>query len=193
MLKNVSGLLEVRFVPSNVLKLTIAGKVEDGSLTGRVRVTTGASAGLAIMPEFRCSIPDGLQASYGALDGTLARAEAKPEDAPSILEEAMAHYGGSEPDYPAIEVIMSLLEPTAKHELTRPQLKARIRQIRARLWDAPTIAAHVRNHLDDRLSRFLRSDACTQLPLEVRADLATLSMPLASLEAGDRYLHPVAV
>lgn len=184
---SVSGLLEVRFVGSEYVRLEVEGLPESGSLRARVMVRDGNSE-QAIVPEFTQPIrKEGLD-TYRELDRHLELAFCSPAQAPEILQRvALEFSGGPDPDYPVLEIVDSLLSP----EAAVGSLEQRIEDIRVRLWDAPVVAAVVRNLLDRCIEAFAADSRFSDFPLKVRADLAALRMPLAKLETGDAYLNPV--
>ncbi len=190
--RKVTGLLEVRFVASEYLRLVIEGLPDEGHLTARVD-WHGLSRP-ALIAGFKRQIPGPALPEYQDFDKDLQNAFAKPGRAEEILRpKARALPGDDDPSYPRMEIISSLLEPPPGEDRVTPEvIRERIRDTRARLWDAPTVAGHVRKQLDAKLVASALDQQFGDLPLSVQADLATLAMTLRKLEAGDFYLPKVA-
>jgi hypothetical protein len=187
-LPGVTGVMEIRLIRSQFLRLVINGLPSKGSLTAQVELSTARRP--LILPEFTREIQPAEFAEYQMLDDYLARAFREPSRATKILQNAAAEFAGNGArSYPMIETITELLEvPRGQAALVGSDLKVRIAQIRARLWDNPVIASHVRNHLDGMLSGFAKR--LDSLPLEIQADIADVTMSLKKIENGDGYLDP---
>ncbi len=189
-LSQIEGLLEIRLVGSGHLLLIIEDSEGGTALKARVEVARGAIA----MPAFSEAIDRQNLPPYNVLDDYLQRALRDPVRAKEILHEAKETLaGGADGNYAVQEILASLLKPpTPRGKLSPTLLKKRIRDIRSRLWDAPVIAGKIRNRLDAALANPAFMKRASRLSLEIQSDLASLTMPLAKLEAGDSYLDRVA-
>ena len=190
----VTGLMEVRFISSQNLYLVVDGIPEQDRLTARVELRGSSRPALAVLPEFTREISRTDLPVYRILDEHLEQAYREPDRALEILQAAAAFLAdGSEPNYPVIDIISSLMErPAETRPVSAGLLKKRIADIRARLWDAPVVAGYVRSQLDGRLASREFTTRLQSFPLDVQADLAALSMSLPKIEAGDHYLYHVA-
>ena len=178
-----ANVLEVRFVPSESLRLVVTGTVEKQPVTGVVEFVHGGRKHTVLSipqsPFRRQSLP-----RYDMFDQALARAASDVDAAPDILnkvESDMEREFGKDgdPAYPVREIIEDLLSDG--------KLEKRIPLVRARLWDAPLIASHCRRKLDHALQTPGFRSFMETRPLAYQAEVANLMMPLSSLEAADIY------
>ncbi len=175
------GILELRQVPSEYLRLVVVGEPDSGRLKGRVELIDSSKSRRLVIPEFFGDLVD-IEA-YRNFDADLRAALESPSNAPAMLAEAARKYV-LEANYPVEEIIRDLLvsNPSAA------ELKRRIRSVRARLWDAPIIAGPVRRQLEVSLATLTQGSLLNNASLDVQRDFADLTMPLIKLERGDLYL-----
>ena len=190
-LEGVTGLMEIRIVPSENLRLIVTGDPADDLLTAQVELHSALSERPVILPRFTREVVRRSYPTYSMLDHYLSKAYETPSRASAILRDEAAPIlnDGKEPNYPALEIIEELLSSAVPAKaIPDDEIRQRIRLIKARLWDAPVIVGHVRNQLDLALGDSTTLSQLDRYPLGVQADIATLTMPLAKLETGDAYL-----
>jgi hypothetical protein len=193
-LDTVNGLLEVRFVGSQYLRLIVDGLPDRGHLRAHVELRQDGLSPLKVLAPFTRQIDRSDLSIYQIVDEHLERAFSEPARAAEILQEAAASLShGDGVNYPVIEIIADVMQPAHNiADISHRVLKQRIQSIRARLWDGPVIAGYVRSHLDSKLASPSLTRSLANLPLDIQADLAAVTMPLTKLEAGDYYLDDVA-
>jgi hypothetical protein len=186
-LPDVSSLLEVRFVNSRFLHLVIDGRPECGLLSGRIEASLPGGSRVAVVPEIEREFDRQDLLVYDILDRFLERAYREPLKAEEILEEgAVALSEGPTPNYPVTEIITDVLaQPGRGAKLSSNVVRARIREVRERLWDAPVIAGEVRKMLDRAIASPNVTMSLGSHSIDVQAAIAELTMPLLKLEAGD--------
>ncbi len=187
-LPELSGLMEVRFVPTGHLRLVIEGNVSWGEFSGQVDLVSPRRKPFRVFKAPTVPLERKRFWEYQVVDERLARAEVAPENTREFLQEAAAEIAsGDESVYPVNEIIELLVSSCPDSG----SLVKRIRDLRARLWDAPLIAGAVRRSLDSALASEEFAEELVKRPVEVQSEIAELSMSRTQLETLDSFEAPL--
>ncbi|MBL8177984.1 MAG: hypothetical protein JNK48_25125 [Bryobacterales bacterium] len=190
--KGADALLSVRFTPSEHFDLVVQGQEKAGALKASVVVEgLGRRPTVVIEPFDRAIEPDRLD-PYRILSEHLSLAEARPAQAKEILQNAATLISGTQPNYPVEDIIASLYEYSGPRAPGEAEIRGRIADLRARLWDGPVVGVDVRAMLTRLAGDVEFQRDLVTWPVELQAEYASLSMPLRQLESLDIVLPRTA-